>query len=297
MKIRLFTALILLLGLLTSSVSAFELDTSVDDDIRKTYNSSKLEQDRLPDLPSTLTVPNNSSSVVQPSASSVKTTQPSVPNSNIDTEFSRVPRRIKTQASTTDDSYTQIKIKKGTKFKVKSQTKVSDRNSAGAGMTFVSVSPVTKRYVSFPTGTVFKGVIEESHQPTYGGNGGLLKLKANSIKVSGNTYNIDAKIVNANNKHIYFNNIKGKRGYVKGISRQINKGDRFYKKTRNASTKLAGNPIGVIISPIPTIAGIVGYGANLIISPVTAIWSKGEHITLPAGTSYTLKLRQDCYMN
>ena len=125
----------------------------------------------------------------------------------------------------------------------------------------------------------------------------MLKLKANSIKVSGNTYNIDAKIVNANNKHIYFNNIKGKRGYVKGISRQINKGDRFYKKTRNASTKLAGNPIGVIISPIPTIAGIVGYGANLIISPVTAIWSKGEHITLPAGTSYTLKLRQDCYIN
>ncbi len=276
--------------MLTASVSAFELDTSVDDEIRKNYNPSKIEEDKLPDLPSGINTPTKTNSAsIKPQQQSSNSSI--VPNTNIDTEFSKVPRRIKTQTSTADDSYTQIKIKRGTKFKVKSQTKVSDWNSAGAGMTFVSVSPVTKRYVSFPTGTVFKGVIEESHQPTYGGNGGLLKLKANFIKVSGNTYNIDAKIVNANNKHIYFNNIKGKRGYVKGISRQINKGDRFYKKTRNASTKLAGNPIGVIISPIPTIAGIVGYGANLIISPVTAIWSKGEHITLPAGTSYTLKLR------
>ena len=282
--------------MLTASVSAFELDTSVDDEIRKNYNPSKIEEDKLPDLPSGINTPTKTNSAsIKPQQQSSNSSI--VPNTNIDTEFSKVPRRIKTQTSTADDSYTQIKIKRGTKFKVKSQTKVSDWNSAGAGMTFVSVSPVTKRYVSFPTGTVFKGVIEESHQPTYGGNGGLLKLKANFIKVSGNTYNIDAKIVNANNKHIYFNNIKGKRGYVKGISRQINKGDRFYKKTRNASTKLAGNPIGVIISPIPTIAGIVGYGANLIISPVTAIWSKGEHITLPAGTSYTLKLRQDCYIN
>ena len=296
MEIRLFGTLILLLGLLTCPVSAFELDTSVDDDIRKTYDSSKLEHERLPDLPSTLATPSQQvKSGTQQSLPPVSayTTLTPVPKSDIKTDFSGGSAKISKQIPLGGDSYTEICIKKGTKFKVKSQTKVSDWNSAGAGMTFVSTVPVTKRYVSFPTGTVFKGIIEESNPPTYGGNGGSLKLKAKSVYIDGVPHPIDGKIVRANDKFVFFNNIKGKRGYAKGMSKQVKKGDAFYKKSRKLSSKLASNPVGIIVSPIPTIVGFVGYGANLIISPVTAIWSKGEHITLPAGTSYTIKLRQD----
>ena len=297
MKIRLFGILILLSGMLVNSVNAFELDTSVDDDIRKTYNSSKLEQECLPDLPSTLTTPSQqvkSGSQQSIPPVSAYTTAPSVPKSDITTDFSGSSSKVLKQTPSGGDSFTEISVKKGTKFKVKSQTKVSDWNSAGAGMTFVSVAPVTKRYVSFPTGTVFKGVIEESNQPAYAGNGGSLKLKAHSVYINGSPHSIDGKIIRANDKLVFFNNIKGKRGYAKGVSKQVKKGNAFYKKSRNLSSKLASNPVGIIISPVPTIVGFIGYGANVVITPVTAIWSKGEHITLPAGTPYTIKLRQDC---
>ncbi len=163
-------------------------------------------------------------------------------------------------------------------------------------MTFVSTIPVTKRYVSFPTGTTFRGYIEDSHQPNFAGNGGLLKLKINSINYNGNNQNIDAKVVRANNKIIFFNNIKGKRGYIKGIATRVNKGENFYKKTRQTSANLSNNPVGVLVSPIPTIVGIAGYGVNLIASPVTALWAKGSGITLPSGTDYTIKLRNDSFI-
>ena len=294
-KIVLFTVA-LFIGI--ASCSAFELDMSVDDDIRQNYNPSKLENDVLPDLPPNLqqdtqTSTNNK----QKTTSTPKTTSAEVPKTTIDTDYSIGNTAVvKPQVQTGSNSYTEIKVRKGTRFKVKSQTKVSDWNSAGARMTFVSTTPVTKRYVSFPTGTTFKGVIEESHQPTYAGNGGLLKLKADKVSINGNMHEINAKITKADNKFIYFNNIKGKRGYWNGIVKNVNKGEQFYKKTRATSTKMASHPVGVIVSPIPTIVGIVGYGANLIVSPVTAIWSKGEHITLPAGTDYTLKLREDLYL-
>ena len=297
MKIRLFVILILLYVMLINSVSAFELDTSVDDDIRKAYNSSKLEQERLPDLPPALTTPSQqvkSGSQQSVPPVSAYTTAPSVPKSDITTDFSGSSSKVLKQTPSGGDAFTEISVKKGTKFKVKSQTKVSDWNSAGAGMTFVSTAPVTKRYVSFPTGTVFKGVIEESNPPAYAGNGGSLKLKAHSVYINGSPHPIDGKIIRANDKFVFFNNIKGKRGYAKGVSKQVKKGNNFYKKSRNLSSKLASNPVGIIISPVPTIVGFIGYGANVVISPVTAIWSKGEHITLPAGTPYTIKLRQDC---
>ena len=76
------------------------------------------------------------------------------------------------------DKSTAIRVKKGTKFKVRSLTKVSDYNSSGARMTFSTTELVTKRYVTFPVGTTFKAEIENSHQPQITGNGGLLKINA-----------------------------------------------------------------------------------------------------------------------
>ncbi len=288
--------LIYILGVFSMSCCAFELDMSVDEDIRKNYNPSKLESEALPDLPKTLK--SNDKYEVKKSLSTVEqVSSPAVPKTNLDTDFSSdIPMNRVSKTSPTGEIYNEIKIGRGTKFKVKSQTKVSDWNTAGAGMTFVSTAPTTKRYISFPTGTVFKGVVEESHQPNFAGNGGLLKLKANTIILNGNSHDINAKVVKANDKFIYFNNIKGKRGYWRGVAKNVNKGQQFYNKTRKASSNLASNPIGTIISPIPTIVGAVGYGVNFIASPVTALWAKGDHITLPAGTNYTIKLREDFYM-
>ena len=82
---------------------------------------------------------------------------------------------------------------------------------------------------------------------------------------------MNGKITKADSKHIYLNNIKGQHQYWKNVGKQIDKGEAFYRKTRKTSTKLANNPLGVIISPIPTIVGFVGYTGATVLSPLTTL--------------------------
>jgi len=290
--------LICLIILLTLPAGAFELDWSADDEIRQNYQPSKLEQEVLPGLPSIL------KEDVPPAKETTKqTTIPKMhdkssalpPKTTIETDFSG-SSKVTRAKNVKNDNYTAIRLKKGTRFKVRSKTNVADWNTAGARMTFVSTAPVVQRYVSVPAGTTFKGVIQESHQPNAFGNGGLLKLKADSVILNGTSRPIDAKIIKANDKKIFFNNIKGKRGYCRGIGKAVNKGQNFYNRSRKVSKSWSNNPIGTIVSPIPTIVGGVGYTLNLIVSPVTALWSKGDHISIPSGSSYVIKLKEHAYI-
>lgn len=284
---------------------SLELDMSVDEEIRKNYNPSKLELDALPPIPEIKnTAPkasapastNNTTTSVPQKPVTTPTTQP--PKAVPSTDFAKNTGKVKKDLPKTSskDDFAAIKIKKGTKFLVKSQTSVSDYSRAGAVLSFVSLEPVTKRYITIPAGTVFKGIVVESHQPQATGNGGLIVLKADKLIYKGSTYSMDARITKAGGKKIFFNNIKGKRQYWKGVGVQIDKGENFYQKSRRASKKLADNPVGVIISPIPTIAGVVVYAVNLVGSPLFSIYYKGGHISLPAGTLYEIKLNEDLYI-
>ncbi len=289
---------ILLFLLCVSPAHSFELDWSVDDQIRENYQPSKLEQEVLPGLPSILKENTSPSTPVSPvQQKPVQSTNLNMaPSSTIQTEYSSGFQRVKKTSKPVDDSFTAIKIKKGTKFRVQSKTKVADWNTPGARMTFVTTAPVVQRYVSIPVGTTFKGVIQDSHQPNGFGNGGLLKLKADNVIINGSARPVDAKVIRANDKKIFFNNIKGKRGYCRGVANAVDRGERFYNKSRNTSKKLADNPVGVIVSPVPTIVGVVGYAVNFVASPITALWSKGDHISIPAGANYVIKLRENAYL-
>ena len=108
---------------------------------------------------------------------------------------------------------------------------------------------------------------------------------------------MNGKITKAASKHNYLNNIKGQHQYWKNVGKQINKGEAFYRKTRKTSTKLANNPLGVIISPIPTIVGFVGYTGATVLSPLTALTSTGGSLTIPAGSSFEVKLIENAYIN
>lgn len=294
--------LVCALLLLISPAGAFELDWSADDEIRQNYEPSKLEQEVLPGLPGILKEDSaqtkvNAQTQKQTTVkkySDTQTTQP--PKTTIETDFSG-SNKVARAKSLKNNNYTAVRIRKGTKFKVQSKTNVADWNTSGARMTFVSTAPVVQRYVSVPAGTTFKGVIQESHQPNSFGNGGLLKIKADSIILNGTSRPVDAKITKANDKRIFFNNIKGKRGYCKGVGKAVDKGQNFYNKSRKVSKSWSNNPIGSIVSPIPTIVGGAGYTLNFIISPVTALWSKGDHISIPAGSNYVIKLREHAYVN
>lgn len=280
--------------LLTSHCFAFELDTSVDDEIRKNYNPSALEHN-LPALPKI--APSQTQTTAPKTNVTTTQTSPAVPKSQPVTQPAKPQLVIKKMENDYKyDKSTAIRIKKGTKFRVKSNCVISDYQKEGTRVSFTSIKPVTQRYITINEGTRFNAVVEDSHLPQFTGNGGLIVLMVDGIVVNGSTKSVHAKITKANMKKVFLNNIKGKRGYIKGVSKQVDKGENFYRKTRRASTKLADNPIGAIISPIPTITGAVVYTVNLVGSPIFAIWAKGSRITIPAGSEFEIKLLEDVYL-
>lgn len=269
-------------------VFALDLDTSVDDEIRRTYDPSKLEQS-LPSLPKTAPSQNTSPKNM-PAPQTPPKSLPVTPDAKPQIGVKKFQNDFKY------DKSTAIRIKKGTKFRVKSNSVISDYLKEGARVSFTSVKPVTQRYVTITEGTRFTAVVKNSHMPQFTGNGGLIVLMVDSMTFNGQTRSVRAKITKANLKKIFFNNIKGKRAYWKGVAKQIDKGENFYKKTRRTSRKLADNPVGILISPIPTITGILVYAVNFAGSPLFAIWYKGGRISIPAGSEFEIKLLEDVYL-
>ena len=261
-------------------VFALEFDLSVDEEIRKNYNPSKLELEGLPPLPDV---------------------KPNVPNSinNTTKPVNQLPELSPANTSPVVkkiDKSTAIRIKKGTKFKVKSNQAISDALRSGTRLSFTSQKAVTKRYITIPQGTIFKGEVIDAHLPQYSGNGGLIVLSIDSMVVKGKTVGIDAKITKANHKKIFFNNIKGKRQYWKGTKNSLRPGTKFYKKMMKTTSRLADGPVTVILTPFTVIAGVAVYAVNFVGAPLFGVFSKGGRINIPQGSEFEIKLLEDVYL-
>lgn len=255
-------------------VLSLELDTSIDQEIKKKYNSSQLENTVLPNLPNT--IPS------KPAATPPK----SLPN------YTTVTPPVVTPVNPKEG----IKISSWTKFKVRSNQLISDWSKEGTVVSFTTTEPVHKKNITIPAGTVLKGVVLDSHRPQITGNGGLVVLKISSISYNGKTFRTDAKITKANYKKIFFNKMKGKRQYWKGVANKINKGENFYNKTKKVSNKLSSNPVFIILSPFPVIVGAVGCTVCTILSPITAIPTRGGNLSIPAGSEFEIKLLEPAYV-
>ncbi len=267
---------------------SLELDTSVDEEIRKNYNPSKLELESLPPLPE---VKPTSQPAQKPPLEVVD-----IPEAKPIGSLPPLTPADKKPVISKIDKSTAIRIKKGTKFTVKSQQAVSDATRAGARLSFVSQKAVTQRYVTIPQGTVFKGEVYDSHLPQLSGNGGLIVIGIDSMVFKGSTVGIQAKITKANHKKIFFNNIKGKRTYWKSTANSLKPGTKFYKKMMRATSKLADGTITVILTPFTVVAGVAVYAVNFVGSPLFGLFGKGGRISVPAGSEFEIKLLEDVYL-
>lgn len=277
---------IIAMQLVVNTALALELDMSVDEEIRKKYDSSKLENTVLPPLPKidnsqNKTIPINNTTTQQ--TTSIPKVTP--------TYTTEVRPQI-----TPADKKAAIKIFRWTTFETKSNQKINNWLSVGSSVSFTTTAPVYKKNITIPTGTIFKGTITDVHKPQATGNGGLVVIKITSMTFNGKTYPVNAKITKANAKNIYLNNIKGQRQYWANAGKQVDKGEAFYQRARKTFTKLANNPIGILISPIPTIVGVAGYTVNTAISPITSIFAKGGNVSIPTGSSFEIRLNESAYI-
>lgn len=277
---------IITMQLVVNTALALELDMSVDEEIRKKYDSSKLENTVLPPLPKI----DNSQNKTTPINNTTTQQITSIPKVT-PTYTTEVRPQI-----TPADKKAAIKIFRWTTFETKSNQKINNWLSVGSSVSFTTTAPVYKKNITIPTGTIFKGTITDVHKPQATGNGGLVVIKITSMTFNGKTYPVNAKITKANAKNIYLNNIKGQRQYWANAGKQVNKGEAFYQRARKTSTKLANNPVGIIISPIPTIVGVAGYTVNTAISPITSIFAKGGNVSIPTGSSFEIRLNESAYI-
>lgn len=277
---------IITMQLVVNTTLALELDMSVDEEIRKKYDSSKLENTVLPPLPKI----DNSQNKTTPINNTTTQQITSIPKVT-PTYTTEVRPQI-----TPADKKAAIKIFRWTTFETKSNQKINNWLSVGSSVSFTTTAPVYKKNITIPTGTIFKGTITDVHKPQATGNGGLVVIKITSMTFNEKTYQVNAKITKANAKNIYLNNIKGQRQYWANAGKQVDKGEAFYQRARKTSTKLANNPIGIIISPIPTIVGVAGYTVNTAISPITSIFAKGGNVSIPTGSSFEIRLNESAYI-
>ncbi len=290
-----------------SPVFAAMADDSIDEEIRRTYRTDVIEKDLLPSLPkvdpainidsedtvftqsSPAPPPQKTTSTPEPQANFyntnyqnngfVQTQKPNLLQSQIDSDFAK--------------AYKEIKIKKGTRFKLKLQNSISDTTPRGTRVTFVSVYPETSRYVTIPTGTVFKGQVVNSHSPQLLGNGGLIQIKVDQVVYKRSSYYIDSKVGIANHKRIYLNNIKGRHKYLKSTANMTRPGNQFMKKMWRISDRLSDSTGGILLVPVAVLSGVVVYGFNIVLSPVLSLFSMGESIKIPSGSYFEIKLTED----
>lgn len=267
---------------LHSFACALELDTSVDDEIRKKYNPSKLEQDMaLPALPKILQQSNNCQNVSVPN----KAAKPSVNNNTA----------IKC-ISYTQAKQSVVRLKKGTRIKLKLMNSVADSTQKGAKLSFSSIRDVKTKHYTIPAGTVFKGYVVNSHKPQLSGNGGLIVININSLIINDEVQPISAKVIRANSKHIFRNKIKGKRTYIKSVIASAKPGFRFYHRMVQVSTRYVHRTAGVVVTPLSLASGVVVLGSDVIASPVISLFKKGGSVSLREGSEIEVKLVQDVFV-
>ena len=256
---------------------------TVDDEIRKNYNPSKLIQDTgvkggndseetLPELPVILDMEAD-----KPVPSSTLPAQTKLPETNV--------------------TGGNIKIRKGTSFNVVSSAKISDWQRKGTTVKFKTNSAIVKKKYTIPAGTVFTGEIIESHQPQITCNGGLVVIRIRSMLYKGQTIPVNAYITRADDKMIFLNNIKGDRTYLKTMWKNGNWGRALFGRMFNLTVNLGGEGSTLLLSPFPLAYGTICLGVNTLISPITAFFSKGGHVSIPAGSSFRIKLLDDAYID
>lgn len=260
-----FCFLIIIFIITANVVLSIDLDTSVDDEIRKNYNSNQLVDELLPELPKILQQPREEA---KPDTAEVISKQITPPR------------------------YRGI-IKSGTKIPVVSETKISDTLRKGTKVTFHCKNQVYAKGAVIPAWSKFYGEVEESHSPQLSCNGGLVVLKVNSIVVNKNVTPLDAYITRADDKKIFFNNIKGKRTYWKTLWAKTGFGRNLFDRMLTLTAKLGKDGSTIILSPFPFCYGTVVLGLNTLTSPLFALFSKGGSVSIPAGTEFVIKVRED----
>ena len=259
------------------------MDYSVDEKIKKKYNTSKIEEELLPKLPQSYYEQD-----IDAPAPIFDSAQIEEPTTTIQTPL----ENTKTTAAKVLQG-NALKLKSGTKFAVKNKTIFSSSSPKGAVVTFESVYAQRFGDVTLPVGTKFKGIVTDSHRPQITGNGGLVEIQITDVILDGKTYPINAKITLANEKKVFLNSIKGERRYFKNLGITTKPTSRFMGKMWKKTCAYIDEVPAVVLAPFTFTAGVVAVTGGVVVSPFVSFFNKGKAVYFNQNTSFVIKLLDD----
>ena len=277
-----FLLIFISLFIFSNVAYSVEADDSIDEIIKKQYNTTSSENSKLPSLPKTSPKSIESKNYFDIGGSIQQSKTQSQSNNSNNSNIVNVPKIPQKNTKS-------FKVNRWRKVNAKLLTPVSDYSKVGKQVSFVTLEPLYSKSFEIPKGTKITGTVVKTHSPQFLGNGGLVSVKTENISYKGYQSYFDGNIVNLNHKHIFLNNIKGKNGYGKGVSKAMKPGITFYNKSLNLTKKMWNGPFA-IVSPLVCIPGVVFIAADGVVSPFIAVFSKGERIYVPQGTQVTIKL-------
>lgn len=272
-----------------SCLSSFgiEADDSVNDIIQKKYNLSEPDKN-LPKLPKTSPKSVKSENFLDTGKSTESNSGET--KKEITSSYDSIPK-VPQKVSNANT----FKVNRWRKVNAKLLTPVSDVSATGKQISFVTVEPLYVKSFVIPKGSTVYGTVLKSHSPQLLGNGGLVAIKAEYISYKGKKSYFDANVVSINHKHVFFNSIKGKNGYIKGVSKAMKPGKTFYNKSVKWTKKVWNSPLG-ILSPIVYLPGALFIVADGAVSPFIAVFSKGDKVYIKQDSTVTLKLKNPAYI-
>lgn len=279
---------------MTNYCYAFDLDSTVDDEIRKNYNDTKLIND--------VGISNKALDKKIKTKATTDESLPALPNITKQPASSKKSDIKSNNTIKPPQTYIpyrggNIRVHKGTSFEVANNSAISDWQSKGTNVKFTVKNPIKTRNYTIPAWTSFNGEIIESHQPQISCNGGLVAIKVYSMIYKGQSIPINGYITRANDKKVFFNDIKGERKYWKTVWKKGNWGRALFNRMLTLTINLGGDASTLILSPFPLLYGSICLGFNTLTSPITAFFQKGGHVSIPAGSKFKIKLLEDIYIN
>ena len=271
-------------------IFGFDLDETVDDKIRKNYNADKL----IDDVQSS-TITRNA----QPSPEEILPNLPNITNNKKNKNTSDIQG---TNIVTPNIQYNynktgKYKIHSGTTFIVTNNSKISDWMSKGTNIQFKTTGQKNGRKYTIPASTTFYAKVIDVHQPQISCNGGLVAIEITGIRYHGDLIPVHGYVLRANDKKIFLGNIKGKRTYLSTTYKKGNWGRALFGRMFTLTVNLGKDGSTLLLSPFPLLYGTICLGANTLISPITAFFSKGGHVNIPQGSPFKIKITEDFYID
>lgn len=282
--------------LLFMPVFSMDIDTTVDDSIRKNYNiDSGITQIQKsgPKVP----VQQTKQAVQKPKQTNMPKL-PALPKSTNIQPIKAVQQKTYQTPVYQSPVYkvtsrSTFPIRKGMEFNISNVNNISDGQRTGTNIVFINPKPIKTAYYTIPAGTKFVGRIINSHRPQLTGNGGLICIEITTIILGGSYQPINTRIVKVGNKYVFYENIKGKRSYWKNTVNSGKWGRQTFHKMNNLSASLIKDKTTIILSPFTFLYGTLAGGVSTLTSPVVSIFKKGGRLYIPQGTSFKIKFEED----